>query len=154
MKMKRFSIACAVALLIFGLGSAAAIVLAQEGEAIERDHVQLNNSIGVSTLATDVYALQCGPGTNRAQADVLDLGGVDGRRFTVTLSSGLGPSVSVTGPDGGLSTLLTLFSGPGQFQVTVSKTGGGFVEVYNSVVHCLNSIGGHPTQSVIVVQNQ
>ncbi|HEX2341925.1 MAG TPA: hypothetical protein VHI98_15730 [Vicinamibacterales bacterium] len=157
MKRNKLLVAGAAALSVLGLASTAVIVLGQEEEATEaaREHVTPLSQLGPAATATDVWSLQCGLGTSRARADVLDLGGVDGRRFIVTLTDSHGRAVSRTGNDGGASSLdILLSSGPGNYLVYVSKTSAGTFENYNSIVHCETSIGGAVAHNIMLVQNQ
>jgi hypothetical protein len=151
---------CLAALLVLGLGSTAVIVLGQEQEAepIEREHLTPNSTLGILATATDVWSLQCGivlGATVRARADVLDLGGVDGRRFVVTLADSHGRATSITGNDGGVSSPdILLASGPGNYLMTISKTSGGTIETYNSILHCETTLGGVVPHNIMLVQNQ
>src|SRR5262245_66263264 len=131
MKMNRLT--CALALVVLGLVTTAAIGFGQEGatrQDVGPNHITPNDAVGPAVGAADVWSLQCGAGTSRARADVLDLGGVDGIRFNVVLTDGHGPSVGTTAPDGGLSGSVVLARGPGNYLVIVTRTAGATTEPY------------------------
>lgn len=120
-------------------------------------HTQ-NGSLGRSDTATDVYAVTCSNDGNgepdRLIASVRDE--KPRRRPTVTVAvSKNDVSTNTTDPRDGdrlYSPAVELLQGPGDYSVTVSKSGLG-AEIYKLQFHCMSGIN-HVATDILRTQNQ
>ena len=132
----------------------AADLMAQEEGA---ETTLLNQSLGASADAVDVYLLTCTGNFagQKARAAVLDIGGFDGRRFYVQLTrTATGQTSKRTAPDGALSLLAAVIGGGAGSThfVFVGKDRPG-AEPYNLGAGCV--VGGGLTPHTLVrLQNQ
>jgi hypothetical protein len=156
MKAKKVLIVCALTVLLVGWGMTSS-VLAEErsvSEAASEDF--LVGSLGTSQVATDVFHVLCGVGTTHLHADVNDNGGFDGVRLSVCVhDSGGVPAQCATSPDNGISSQVLVGGGPGAYYVTFHRSApAGFVEAYDTIIHCHNGIHAHTGTTILLVQNQ
>ena len=152
---------CAVAVLMFGCGIALQ-AWAEEprraragAEGFSAEAYIPGEDLGTTSTGTDVWKLACPSGTAKVEADVGDLGGVDGRTLTVTLvRASTGKASLRRAPDGGVSPLANLPGGSGTYFVLISKTTGHNTSVkYDSIQRCLNSAGSELPVSPVLVQD-
>ncbi len=143
-------------LFVVGLAFTSGMVSGQEVTSRGVDaSVIVSSSLGAGATATDVWSVQCGVGTTRINADIGDLGGVDGRRFTATVVDPRGRATSLTSPDGGLSVDFFLTGlVPGNYLLIITKSPAGTIESYDTEVRCETSAGALRTTNVLLVQNQ
>jgi hypothetical protein len=146
----------AVALLVV-IAGIAPVALAEE--TIDTRTAFVEEFLGTSSTAVDVWRMVCPSGTARAEADVQDLsaGGPDGVLFTVILlKSGLGRAILRHAPDGGTSPLASLAQGSGVYFVHIHKNKATSAKVkYDSQQLCKDSAGKLlPNSAHNIGQNQ
>ena len=133
----------AVALLFVIVGIVPA-ALAEE--TIDTRTILLEEDLGTSSTAVDVFRMVCPSGTAKVEAYVRDLssGSADGVLFTVILmKSGLGRAILRHAPDGGQwSSAASLAQGSGIYFVQIHKNKTTSAKVgYNSIQWCRDSAG-------------
>jgi hypothetical protein len=128
----------------------------------ENSEAVINQSLGISNNAVDVYVLRCNTTVagQAARAAVVDLGGVDGRRFYVHLTrQATGRTAKATAADGGLSGTATVATGgAGSLHfVVVGKDRAGSLltpsEAYRVGADCIAG-GIVRSHSLFLIQNQ
>jgi hypothetical protein len=158
-----FSVFAVAGMLLGGAG----IARAQEAQQDSTDltaqagnteaQVALNQVLGLSVNAVDVYLLRCtGNFAGQvARAQVRDLGGVDGRRFDVSLTRrATGRTSKATAPDGGTSGIAAVATGGAGSDhfVIVGKDRAG-IEPYRVGADCV--AGGFVRPHILFfIQNQ
>jgi hypothetical protein len=152
MEAKKKLMVCALAVLLVGWGLLSGV---RAQDADEESDIILPGSLGNLPFATDVYHVLCGAGTSRLNADVRDLGGVDGIRLSVCVNdSGGNPAHCTIAPDGSFSSSVPVVGGVGAYYVTISRSPFSAFEQYQTNIQCRNAAGGLTVTTPVLVQNE
>lgn len=160
MKTNKLLIACAMVMLLIGLGITPGVMAQERGAGSEAASEQfLVGSLGTSASATDVFGVLCPSGTASARADVNDNGGFDTVRLGVCITADGNPGHCRNAPDNGISVPAVALSGPGVYYVQIFKSLPPApplsVEAYDTIIDCYNSSGVPiAADSVLLIQNE